>query len=191
MFPPPRHQGTSTAQGFNLEGRKAGSGGKIDQLANKRPRISRKSSPFFASPRFCARKIPPATRKVGQGTDRLFAFRSSQKSPVSSWGWTPTIHHSPFTIHHSPLTMLPALCVVKKQPHRTRLRVRGISRGLCVFQHFFDGRQSLVDRAESVVAERDHPEFNRFLLHHHGRSALVDQFAQRVADVEQFVDALA
>ncbi len=70
----------------------------------------------------------------------------------------------------------------------TRRELAGLLR---VFEDFLDGGQSIVDVAKAVFAECDHTEFDGLLFHDDAGAALVDEFADGVGDVHEFVDALA
>src|SRR5467141_466551 len=60
-----------------------------------------------------------------------------------------------------------------------------------VFQYLLDRGVSAEDAAESILTQRDHSEFDRFLFEHNRRRALVDQFAQGIVDSHQLVNSCA
>lgn len=62
---------------------------------------------------------------------------------------------------------------------------------LGVFEHFFDRRCALENASQAILPQRHHAEFNRLLFQHNRRRALVDQLADRIVDLHQFVDPLA
>ena len=70
-----------------------------------------------------------------------------------------------------------------------RIRVHHFGSG--VFQHFLDRGVAGENAAQSVLSQRHHPELDRLLFQRDGRRAFVDQFAERVGDLQQFVDAFA
>ena len=65
------------------------------------------------------------------------------------------------------------------------MRVSGI------FHNFLNRRQSIIDRAQSVLAQRCHTKFDGFLTNENAGSAVVDHFPDGIRDFEEFIDALA
>src|ERR1700677_2780006 len=63
--------------------------------------------------------------------------------------------------------------------------------GLGVLEDFLDGGFAFENTAQAVGAERGHAELDCLLADDDGGRALSDELADRLGDVEQFVDALA
>ena len=71
------------------------------------------------------------------------------------------------------------------------VRTRSLQTALGIFDDFFDGSDTVVDRTKAVFAERRHAQLDRFLPYHHGRSAIADEITQRIGNFQKFVNSLA
>jgi len=60
-----------------------------------------------------------------------------------------------------------------------------------VFQNFFNRSVAGENAAQSVLAQRHHSELDRLLFEHNRGRALIDQFANRIGDLHQFINAFA
>src|SRR4051794_20485260 len=58
-----------------------------------------------------------------------------------------------------------------------------------VLEHFLNGGRAFVNVAQSVLAKPDHAQFNGFLTNDQRRRLLGDEFANRIADIQQFIQA--
>src|SRR4029453_13973968 len=63
--------------------------------------------------------------------------------------------------------------------------------GLRVSQHFFDRRVACKDAAQTVLTQRNHSKLDRLLLYGYGRRAVVDQFAGRIRNLQEFVNSFS
>src|SRR6478672_12717570 len=60
-----------------------------------------------------------------------------------------------------------------------------------ILEDLLDRRVAGENAPQAVLAQRYHPELDRFFLQSHSGRAFVDQFAQRIGDLHQLVDALS
>src|SRR6202030_1516925 len=60
-----------------------------------------------------------------------------------------------------------------------------------IFQYLLDRSIAGENATQAVLPQRYHPELDRLLLENNGRSAFVDQFAQRIGDLHQFINSFS
>src|SRR2546423_6557341 len=60
-----------------------------------------------------------------------------------------------------------------------------------VFQYLLDGGVAGKNAAQSILPQRHHPEFDRFLFQGDGWRPFVDQLAKRISDFHQLVNSFA
>src|SRR5436190_274374 len=60
-----------------------------------------------------------------------------------------------------------------------------------ISQHFFNRCVACENAAQAVLAQCDHSKLDRFLLYGDGRRALVDQFTNRVVNLQKLVNSFS
>src|SRR6266568_7751013 len=61
----------------------------------------------------------------------------------------------------------------------------------CISQHFFNRCVACENATQAVLAQCDHSELDRFLLYGDGRRALVDQFTDRISNLQKLVNSFS
>src|SRR5438132_8498540 len=61
----------------------------------------------------------------------------------------------------------------------------------CISQHFFNRCVACENATQAVLAQCDHSELDRFLPYGDGRRALVDQFTDRIGNLQKLVNSFS